>query len=58
MIHADGSLLKEGHSAAATRLQDLGAGESLDSFIKALQSYKVRNQVTDVNERGREQVRS
>ena len=45
---------RRGLSAAAPMLQDLGAGEVLDSGVKALQSYDtVRKQVMDVDDKGR-----
>ena len=53
MIDGYASLFRQGLSAAAPMLQDLGAGEALGSGVKALQSYDtVRKQVMDVDERG------
>ena len=47
-------LFRKGLSAAAPMLQDLGAGETLGTAVKGLQSYDtVRKQVMDVDERGR-----
>ena len=47
-------LFRKGLSAAAPMLQDLGAGETLGTAVKGLQSYDtVRKQVMHVDERGR-----
>ena len=54
MIDGYASLFRKGLSAAAPKLQDLGAGEALGSGVKALQNYdSVRKTVTDIDEKGR-----
>ena len=56
-IDSYAQLFRQGMSAAAPMLQDLGAAEALGSGVRALQSYDtVRKQVMDVDERGREHL--
>ena len=56
-IDSHAQLFRRGLSAAAPMRQDLGAGETWGSGVRALHAYdSIRKRVMDVDEKGREHV--